>query len=146
LAQAARSLSSTDERSRYALAEARRVLVEMSREIRTLSYLLHPPLLDELGLVSAIREYAEGFSERSGIKLNLEIQAGFARLPQEVETALFRIVQESLTNIQRHSGTQTAKIHLHGVPLPSALKSLIMAMGWTKKPSGMATEREPAWV
>ncbi len=91
LAQAARSLSSTDERSRHALAEARRVLVEMSREIRTLSYLLHPPLLDELGLVSAISEYAEGFSERSGIKLNLEIQAGFARLPQEAETALFRL-------------------------------------------------------
>jgi two-component system, NarL family, sensor kinase len=114
LAQAARSLTSADERSRHALAEARRVLVEMSREIRTLSYLLHPPLLDELGLVSAIKEYAEGFSERSGIKLNLEIQAGFARLPQEAETALFRIVQESLANIQRHSGAQTAKIHLHG--------------------------------
>jgi len=84
----------------------------MSREIRTLSYLLHPPLLDELGLVSALKEYVEGFSERSGIKLELEIQSGFGRLPQDAETALFRIVQESLTNIQRHSGSETAEIHL----------------------------------
>jgi len=112
LAQATRSLGSLDERSRRALAEARRVLQEMSREIRTLSYLLHPPLLDELGLVSAVKEYAEGFSERSGIKLDLNLQAGFGRLPQEAETALFRIVQESLSNIQRHSGSKTAKIHL----------------------------------
>jgi len=133
LAQAARSLSSTDERSRHALAEARRVLVEMSREIRTLSYLLHPPLLDELGLVSAISEYAEGFSERSGIKLNLEIQAGFARLPQEAETALFRIVQESLTNIQRHSGTQTAKIHLHGDSASVSLEVIDHGHGMDKK-------------
>ena len=86
----------------------------MSREIRTLSYLLHPPLLDELGLVSAVKEYAAGFGERSGIQLELDIQAGFGRLSQEAETALFRIVQESLANIQRHSGTQTAKIQLRG--------------------------------
>lgn len=112
VAQATRSLTSKDESARRALAEARRVLVEMSREIRTLSYLLHPPLLDELGLVSALKEYVEGFSERSGIKLELEIQSGFGRLPQEAETALFRIVQESLTNIQRHSGSKTAEIHL----------------------------------
>jgi PAS domain S-box-containing protein len=114
VAQAARSLTSKDESARRALAEARRVLVDMSREIRTLSYLLHPPLLDELGLVSALKEYAEGFSERSGIQLDLDIQAGFGRLPQEAETALFRIVQESLANIQRHSGTKTARIHLRG--------------------------------
>ena len=114
LVQATRSLTSLDERSRHSLAEARRVLAEMSREIRTLSYLLHPPLLDELGLVSAVKEYAEGFSERSGIKLELDVQAGFGRLPQEAETALFRIVQESLANIQRHSGAETAKIQLRG--------------------------------
>src|SRR5258708_17105937 len=102
------------EPSRREGVEVRRVLVEMSGEIRTLSYLLHPPLLDELGLVSALKEYAGGFSERSGIKLELDIQADFGRLPQEAETALFRIVQESLANIQRHSGTKTAKIHLRG--------------------------------
>jgi PAS domain S-box-containing protein len=114
LAQAAHSSDSLSERGRHALAEARRLLQEMSREIRTLSYLLHPPLLDELGLVSAIKEYAEGFSERSGVAVELHLQAGFGRLPQEAETALFRIVQESLTNIQRHSGSPTATIHLRG--------------------------------
>jgi PAS domain S-box-containing protein len=112
LAQVAQSSDSLNERGRNSLAKARRLLQEMSREIRTLSYLLHPPLLDELGLVSAIREYAEGFSERSGVELSLDLQTGFGRLPQEAETALFRIVQESLTNIQRHSGSRTATIHL----------------------------------
>jgi PAS domain S-box-containing protein len=112
LAQATQSSENLSERSRRALAEARRLLQEMSREIRTLSYLLHPPLLDELGLVSAIKEYAEGFCERSGIGLELDLQTGFARLPQEAETALFRIVQESLSNIQRHSGSTTAMVCL----------------------------------
>lgn len=114
LAQAAGAMGSLGEKSRHALAEARRVLQEMSREIRTLSHLLHPPLLDELGLVSAVKEYAEGFSERSGIQLEVNLQAGFRRLPQEAETALFRILQESLSNIQRHSQSQTAKIQLRG--------------------------------
>jgi PAS domain S-box-containing protein len=112
LAQAMQSSDSLSERSQHALTEARRLLKEMSREIRTLSYLLHPPLLDELGLVSAIKEYAEGFSERSGITVQLDLQAGFARLPQDAETALFRIVQESLSNIQRHSGSDKAVICL----------------------------------
>jgi len=114
LAQAAQTSSSLSERGRNFLAKARRLLQEMSREIRTLSYLLHPPLLDELGLVSAIKEYAEGFSERSGVELSLDLPTGFGRLSQEAETALFRIVQESLTNIQRHSGSPTATIRLRG--------------------------------
>ena len=133
LAQVTRSLTSKDERSRHALAEARRVLVEMSREIRTLSYLLHPPLLDELGLVSTLKEYARGFSERSGIKLELDIQADFGRLPQEAETALFRIVQESLANIQRHSGTKTAKIHLRGDTTCVNLEVIDRGRGMDKK-------------
>lgn len=132
LAQATQSASSLDDRSRKALAEARRVLVEMSREIRTLSYLLHPPLLDELGLVSAVKEYAEGFSERSGIALELDIQAGFARLPQEAETALFRIVQESLANIQRHSGSKTAKIRLREDSARVSLEVSDQGRGWDK--------------
>ena len=112
LAQVARSSVPLDKRAKRALSEARSILGEMSLEIRTLSYLLHPPVLDELGLASAIQEYATGFSERSGITLGLEVQPGFGRLPQEAETALFRIVQESLSNIQRHSGSRTAKIRL----------------------------------
>ena len=115
LAQVARSSTPLDKQAKKALSEARVVLGEMSREIRTLSYLMHPPVLDELGLASAIQEYATGFSERSGITLELDIQSGFGRLPQEAETALFRIVQESLANIQRHSGSRTAKIRLRAV-------------------------------
>ncbi len=113
LAQVTGSPRKLDETSRRLLSEARGTLQEMSRQIRTLSYLLHPPLLDELGLTSAIREYAQGFSERSGITVNVELQADFQRLSQETETALFRIVQESLTNIQKHSGSPTASIRLH---------------------------------
>jgi PAS domain S-box-containing protein len=112
LAQVARSEVPLDERTIHALSEARRVLREMSREIRTMSYLLHPPVLDELGLASAVQEYVQGFRERSGIALELEIGAGFARLTQEAETALFRIVQESLSNIQKHSGSKTGRISL----------------------------------
>jgi two-component system, NarL family, sensor kinase len=112
LAQVARSSVPLDKQAKRALSEARSMLGEMSREIRTLSYLLHPPVLDELGLASAIQEYATGFSERSGITLQLDVQSGFGRLPQEAETALFRIVQESLSNIQRHSGSRTAAIRL----------------------------------
>ena len=83
---------------------------ELSREVRTISYLLHPPLLDELGLSSALRGYVEGFAERSKIKVDLDIPRDFGRLPRELETAIFRVVQESLTNIHRHSGSPVARI------------------------------------
>jgi two-component system NarL family sensor kinase len=85
----------------------------MSREIRSLSYLLHPPLLDDLGLVSALKEYIHGFSERSGVQTAMEAPSSFPRLPQGVETAFFRVVQESLANVQRHSGSSQAKVLLH---------------------------------
>jgi len=76
------------------------------------SYLLHPPFLDEAGLLSALRWYAGGFAERSGIKVDLDLPEGFERLPLDTETVLFRIVQESLTNIHRHAGSETARIRL----------------------------------
>ena len=81
-------------------------------EIRTLSYLLHPPFLDETGLLSALRWYAAGFAERSGITVDLELPESFERLPLDTETALFRIVQESLINIHRHAASETARIRL----------------------------------
>jgi PAS domain S-box-containing protein len=112
LAQVARSSKPLGKQARHALSEARGLLREMSREIRTLSYLLHPPVLDELGLASAVKEYAHGFSERSGIALDIDISPGFPRMPQEAEIAFFRIVQESLANIQRHSGSPTGEIRL----------------------------------
>lgn len=85
---------------------------QCAREVRTLSYLLHPPMLDELGLAPALRWLVDGFAERSGIGLQLEVAPELGRLPQETETALFRIVQESLTNVHRHSGSKTAVIRL----------------------------------
>jgi signal transduction histidine kinase len=86
---------------------------EMSRQLRTMSYLLHPPLLDEAGLPSALRWYTEGFTARSAVKVDLQVSDGFNRLPQEIETALFRVVQECLTNIHRHSGSSTATVRLN---------------------------------
>ena len=80
--------------------------------VRTLSYLLHPPFLDENGLLSALRWYAKGFADRSGIAVDLDLPATFARLPQDVETALFRVVQEALINTHRHAQSATASIRL----------------------------------
>jgi PAS domain S-box-containing protein len=102
------------------LSDADRAILDESVEIaersmsgvRTLSYLLHPPLLDETGLPSAVRWYAEGFAKRSGIAVDLDLPAAFERLPRDVETTLFRVVQEALINIHRHAQSPTAHIHL----------------------------------
>jgi len=86
------------------------------RDVRTLSYLLHPPMLDEAGLEDAIRHYAGGFTERTGIEVELEIAPRLGRMKPHAELALFRVVQESLTNIQRHSGSLKAKIRTERGP------------------------------
>jgi PAS domain S-box-containing protein len=96
-----------------ALSENAALVEQVSREIRTISHLLHPPLLDIAGLASALRWYVDGFSERSNIKVDLEVPSAFGRLPDELEITIFRIVQECLTNIHRHSGSTTATIRLH---------------------------------
>lgn len=85
---------------------------DMSKDIRTISYLLHPPLLDEVGLPPALRWYIEGFAERSKIAVDLALPDDFGRLPREAETAVFRIVQECLTNIHRHSGSPIANVRV----------------------------------
>ena len=82
------------------------------REVRTLSYLLYPPMLEETGLSSAIRWHLEGFSKRSTIQTTYEIPGDVGRLPQDVELALFRVFQESLTNVHRHSASKTAHVRL----------------------------------
>jgi PAS domain S-box-containing protein len=88
-------------------------LVEQAiSEIRTISYLLHPPLLDEVGLRSALEEYVHGFGERSNVRVNLDLPSELDRLPRDVELSLFRVVQECLTNIHRHSGSATADVRL----------------------------------
>ena len=101
-----------DPKAARAISDNARLVDQISSEIRTISHLLHPPLLDIAGLASALRWYVDGFSERSNIKVDLEIPADFGRLPDEVEIAVFRIVQECLTNIHRYSGSATAKIRL----------------------------------
>jgi signal transduction histidine kinase len=82
------------------------------REVRTISYLLYPPMLEEVGLKSAIAWYVEGFSKRSHIRTTLEVDPGFGRLAPDAELALFRVLQESLTNVHRHSGSSSATIRL----------------------------------
>ena len=93
-----------------ALSDSEALVQEMSKEVRTISHLLHPPLLDEAGLVSAVRWYVDGFSQRSHIKVDLDIPDNFGRLSRELETAIFRVVQECLTNIHRHSESPVARI------------------------------------
>jgi PAS domain S-box-containing protein len=95
-----------------ALEDTQNLVLQLNKEIRTTSYLLHPPLLDETGLSQAIIWYMQGLMERSGLEIELDIAEDFGRLPGDLELAIFRIVQESLTNIHRHSGSKTAKIHL----------------------------------
>ena len=85
---------------------------EINKEVRTISHLLHPPLLDEAGLASALRWYIEGFAERSSIKVDLEFPDDFGRLSRELETAIFRTVQECLTNIHRHAESPIARIRI----------------------------------
>jgi PAS domain S-box-containing protein len=99
--------------SRKAVSQNAELIGQISSEIRTISHLLHPPLLDEVGLASGVRWYLEQFAQRSNMKVELELAEDFGRLPGELETALFRLVQESLTNVHRHSESPTAKVRVN---------------------------------
>ena len=94
------------------VADSASLVQEMSNDIRTMSYLLHPPMLDETGLAPALRWYVDGFAERSKIAVELDCGEDLGRLSREVEIAVFRLVQECLTNIHRHSGSPTATIRI----------------------------------
>lgn len=94
------------------VSEGGALATKVAREIRTLSYLLHPPELDDMGLGTAVRSYVQGFGQRTGIQVKLDMTPEFRRLPLDLETTLFRILQESLTNIHRHSGSPTAEVRL----------------------------------
>lgn len=93
------------------MSEVAQLANQAIEEIRTMSYLLHPPLLDEVGFVCAAEWYIEGFAKRSGITVKVDIATPSGRLPTRVEIALFRVLQESLTNVHRHSGASEASIH-----------------------------------
>jgi signal transduction histidine kinase len=110
LLRAGSSLSTND---RERVADSLTMSEQCTSEIRTISYLLHPPLLDEVGLASAIYWYVDGFSQRSGIKVELQIEEGICELPDELKNALFRVVQQSLANIHRHSGSEVAQIRIN---------------------------------
>jgi len=112
LSYLARDTSPLDERGRNAVIESRELIDSCIKEVRTLSHLLHPPMLDEVGLLPAIRWFVTGFSQRSGIDVKLDLPATLQRFPIELEIAIFRVVQEGLTNVHRHSGSPTAIVSL----------------------------------
>ncbi|HEV7838896.1 MAG TPA: PAS domain S-box protein, partial [Gemmatimonadaceae bacterium] len=100
------------DKDRSLLAESALLAEQAMTQIRTLSYLLHPPFLDEVGLASAIRWFAKGFENRSGVSILLSLPYDFPRLPQDIEIALFRVIQESLINIHRHAESPRAEISI----------------------------------
>ena len=100
---------------RQAATDSSKLVERAITQVRTISHLLHPPLLDEVGLVSALRWYLEGLSERSGIEIHLDVDPpDLGRLKPELETAIFRIIQEALTNMFRHSGARNGRVSLIG--------------------------------
>lgn len=113
LSRMTRLLSPTaSDETRESIAQCLDLTNQIVEEIRTLSYLLHPPLLDELGLPAAARWYAQGFQKRTGIRTNVDVAHNLPRLRPDAEVALFRIVQESLTNVHRYSASPTAYIRI----------------------------------
>jgi len=112
LSALSKHVSHADPESSSLLRDCQQILNRVVKEIRTLSYLLHPPLLDEAGLNSALQWYVDGLAQRSALKIELHLAEDLGRLSQELETAIFRIVQECLTNIHRHASSLTARISL----------------------------------
>jgi signal transduction histidine kinase len=104
--------SANDDRTAAAVDDSITATDDVISQVRTLSYLLHPPMIDQAGLLTALRWYIDGFERRSGITTKLEVPEDLGRLSRDVETSVFRIIQESLTNIQRHAGSATASVSL----------------------------------
>lgn len=102
-----------DQRTNRLLTESADLVDKSIAELRTMSYLLHPPILDDLGLEEVLPWYIAGFSSRSGIQVAADVQSTIGRLPHEIEVTIFRVLQEALTNIHRHSGSTRAELRLH---------------------------------
>ena len=140
LAAVSRESGALSPAARNALDESIVLAGQTSREIRDTASLLHPPLLDETGLASALSWYAEGFSRRTGIDVRVEVAPDVGRLGQEVETAVFRIVQECLTNVHRHSGSSTVMVRV--VRAGEKLRAVIADVG-RGMPDGAALPNAP---
>jgi len=112
ISQALRLVPRLKRTAKAALEESRMLIDESQREIRTVSYLLHPPMLDVAGLPAALRWLCDGFGRRTDMAVELQLSPDIQRLPDELEAALFRIAQEGLTNVHRHSGGTTARVSL----------------------------------
>ncbi|MGA7922265.1 MAG: ATP-binding protein, partial [Candidatus Acidiferrales bacterium] len=121
------------EEAAHCAEENSNLIHQASLEIRTVSYLLHPPLLDEMGLESALKWYVDGFAERSKIHARLELPKNWERLAQDCELCLFRIAQECLTNIHRHSGSSTATVKLSRTPDQVRLEVIDQGHGISKQ-------------
>ena len=129
------SIVSPDDSAGQKVAECIQLTESSLKEVRTISYLLYPPMLEEMGLMSAIPWYLDGFSARSGIKTTFDVRADFGRLSRDAELALFRVLQESLTNLHRHSGSQTAHIRLSAEKETVILEIKDCGIGIAPRPS-----------
>jgi signal transduction histidine kinase len=94
------------------LGDSLKLLDSLTQELRTVSHLLHPPLLEDSGLAAALRQYTEGLFDRSGLTVHLQIDPNLRRLPRDVEATIFRIVQEALTNVHKHANTKAATVQI----------------------------------
>jgi PAS domain S-box-containing protein len=112
LARLAQDAKNNPDHLTKGIEDAEGLVQHLTQEIRTTSYLLHPPMLDEVGISSALSWYVQGLTERSSLQIDLQVPENFGRLPAEMELHIFRLVQESLTNIHRHSGSKTALIRI----------------------------------
>jgi len=135
-------LGTTPEISKAA-AECSNLLDECMKEVRTISYLLYPPMLEEVGLKSAVPWYLKGFSSRSGIETTFTISDNFARVSRDAELVLFRVLQEALTNVQRHSQSKTADIELCRLPDSVCLRITDYGKG---VPSSVLEQGEHDWM
>jgi two-component system, NarL family, sensor kinase len=129
--------------ARQALLDSLALADRAATGLRTLTYLLHPPLLEELGLEGALRDFVDGFTRRSGIRVDLELKPEWRRMPEDIELALFRVIQESLANIHRHSGSDSARIALRQSAAEVRLEVRDVGHGFVLKSSESAG-RAPA--
>lgn len=140
LGQLQSQIPSSNRNARKLVSESLALAKESLREVRTLAYVLYPPMLEQAGLEDAIRHFREGFVKRSGIEVRLEISPDFPRLERDTELALFRIVQESLANIQRHSASADAEIRLDWQPSIVALEIRDHGCGFPRREPSHAGE------